>query len=120
MITLRLNEPVSTPINRPTGNPIQPVDDSFPEPFQVFFIFTVAEEQDKENNECQDTADQGGDPGTCQPHFRYAAFSVDKEIVPDDIQHIGSKHDPHRGNRVGRPVAELLEGVEQHGEYNGK
>ena len=50
--------------------------------------------------------------------LRESSVSVDEEVVPDDVDDIGGKHDIHGGERVGCPVAELLEGVEQHGEDN--
>ena len=45
-------------------------------------------------------------------------MAVDKEIVPDYIEDIGTQHDIHRRQRISRSVAELLERIEQHGEDN--
>ena len=41
-------------------------------------------------------------------------MAIDQHIITQNIQHIGTQHDPHRGQRVGRTIAKLFECIELH------
>ena len=69
---------------------VRPVDCPFLEPFPVKFVTGMLGKQDVEYPECQDTAGECRDTGSGKPKFRASEVAVYKQVVPDDVEHVGS------------------------------
>ena len=69
---------------------IRPVDCPFLEPFPVKFVTGMLGKQDAEYPECQDTAGECRDTGSGKSKFRTSEVAVYKQVVPDDVEHVGS------------------------------
>ena len=73
-------------------------------------------EKEEEDKESSDTRGKGGDARAGQAQLRGTEVSIYQDIITTDVQDVCPQHNPHRRERVGRPVAKLLERIEKHGE----
>ena len=93
-----------------------PLDAAASESSAVTCVTAPVEKNPGEDQRHQDTGEQGRDTRPGRSQCEKSQFSVNQDIISEDIENIPPDHDIHRQPGIRDSVRELLESIEKHNE----